>query len=87
VEACDQSEPLSSLHLPAGAELKAEKDPGLLGGVVVIKGFAEAAATDWKDKLYQAVPAARRASLTAIPYYAWDNRKAGAMQVWLPVGS
>jgi DUF1680 family protein len=22
---------------------------------------------------------------TAIPYYAWDNREAGPMKVWLPV--
>ena len=23
--------------------------------------------------------------ITAIPYYAWDNRGANEMQVWLPV--
>ncbi|MEU1791589.1 hypothetical protein ABZ553_38080 [Streptomyces sparsogenes] len=23
--------------------------------------------------------------VTAIPYYAWANREAGAMRVWLPV--
>src|SRR5437764_946572 len=87
VEACDQSEPVSSLSLPARTELKAEKAPGLLGGVMVIKGSAEATpSAEWKGKLYQPAPAKRRAALTAIPYYAWDNRQAGEMEVWLPVG-
>ena len=27
---------------------------------------------------------ARAVPITAIPYYAWDNRKAGPMKVWLP---
>jgi hypothetical protein len=88
IEAVDQSEPLTSLYLPAGAELKAAKEKSLLGGVVAIKGFgALAAEEDWHRKLYQPVAASRRIPLTAIPYYAWDNRKAGAMQVWLPVSA
>jgi hypothetical protein len=86
LEACDHSEPLASMYLPATAELSSEKTPGLLGGVTVIKGFAELAITpDWNRKLYQAAPPPRRTPLTAIPYYAWDNRQAGAMQVWLPM--
>jgi DUF1680 family protein len=87
LEACDQSEPLSLLRLPAAGELKAEKAPDLLGGMVVIKGPAQAvSAGDWKGKLYQSAPTTKLVSLTAIPYYAWDNRAAGEMQVWLPVG-
>jgi len=26
----------------------------------------------------------RAQSATFIPYYAWDNRKAGKMRVWIP---
>lgn len=86
LEACDQTESLSSLYLPAGAELAAEMEAGLLGGVVTIKGFAEVAAEpDWSRMLYQASPLARRVPVKAIPYYAWDNRQAGPMKVWLPV--
>jgi DUF1680 family protein len=85
LEACDQGEPLANLVLPRGAELKAEKAKDQLGGVVVVKGFAETAPEqDWKDALYQAVPPSSRVPITAIPYYAWDNRKAGPMKVWLP---
>ena len=85
LEACDQTEPLASLYLPASAELKAEKKPGMLGGVVAVQGFAEVAADlDWSGRLYRPAAASRRVPITAIPYYAWDNRQAGAMQVWLP---
>jgi len=86
LEGCDVAEPLAALYLPAGLELKPGKEKGLLGGVVVIKGSAEVAADqDWSRKLYQSLAPARRVPITAIPYYAWDNRKPGAMKVWLPV--
>ncbi|MHB8519747.1 MAG: glycoside hydrolase family 127 protein [Limisphaerales bacterium] len=86
LESCDQSVPLSSLYLPANSELQAEKAPELLGGVTIIKGLAALASDEaWKGRLYQALPPARQAPILAIPYYAWGNRKSGAMQVWLPV--
>jgi DUF1680 family protein len=30
------------------------------------------------------LPSLRPCALTAILYYAWDNRTAGPMRVWLP---
>jgi DUF1680 family protein len=56
----------------------------LLGGVVVLKGTGmQSAQPDWEGALYQQ-KAAQPApiNLTAIPYYAWDNRAAGEMRVW-----
>ncbi len=86
LEACDQSEPISSLYIPANTTFQAEKAKDLLGGVVVLKGQAEVAeAADWTGKLYQAVTPSRRVPITAIPYYAWDNREPGPMRVWMPV--
>ena len=41
LEGCDQSEPISSLYLPAQAELKAERRRDLLNGIMVVKGNAE----------------------------------------------
>jgi hypothetical protein len=41
-------------------------------------------APDWDRKLYQAAPAISSAEIKLIPYCDWDNRKAGAMEVWLP---
>ncbi|MHC4165873.1 MAG: glycoside hydrolase family 127 protein [Planctomycetota bacterium] len=58
------------LALPREAELSAEHRPGLLGGVTVLR----AAGLDEKQ---------RRLELTAVPYYAWQNRDRGAMTVWI----
>jgi hypothetical protein len=86
LEQCDQAEPLAALWLSAGAELKAAREPGLLGGVVTITGEARSVPEQpWRRSLYQPAASARRVALKAIPYYAWDNRQAGAMKVWLPV--
>jgi DUF1680 family protein len=84
LEACDQTADLSSLYLPRDAELTAEESSDL-AGIMVVKGFAEAAAEqDWTSALYHSLPAPRRVPVTAIPYYAWDNRKPGPMKVWIP---
>jgi uncharacterized protein len=86
LESADNSEPLAAMYLPLDAGLKAEKAPGLLGGVTVVKATALALpAPVWKNRLYQPAPTPRPVKVTAIPYYAWDNRQAGEMQVWLPV--
>lgn len=86
LEACDHDVPLSSLYLPLDSELKSEKADSLLGGVVVIKGEAEMMPEmKWRGVLYQPVEKPQKVKLTAIPYYAWDNRKAGEMTVWIPV--
>ena len=71
LEAADQPDlDLTSIVLPRSAEMTARHQSDLLGGVTVLEGFAEA---DGK----------RPAKITAIPYYAWQNRKKGAMIVWL----
>ena len=86
LEQCDQSEPVSALWLPLEAPLKAAREPGLLDGVVTITGEASLARDqNWRRSLYQTAAPADHVALKAIPYYAWDNRKPGAMKVWLPV--
>ncbi len=87
VEAVDHDGMVTNLSLPPDAGLKAVFAPSLLGGVTVLKG--KALADDmkaWQDKLYQPVNRVRRGEVefTAIPYYAWDNRAAGEMVVWIP---
>ncbi|MBS1251140.1 MAG: Non-reducing end beta-L-arabinofuranosidase [Anaerolineales bacterium] len=84
--------------LPAGvvegiADQGAASDfrPDLLGGVVVLSAQAEVVPPDeaWAGHLYRAArprverTREQRVEVTAIPYYAWANREAGAMQVWL----
>ena len=86
LEQCDQAGPLASLWLQTDAQLKAAREPGLLGGVVIITGEARVAARQkWNHRLYEPAPVANLVALKAIPYYSWDNRQAGAMKVWLPV--
>ncbi|HEY0735915.1 MAG TPA: beta-L-arabinofuranosidase domain-containing protein [Herpetosiphonaceae bacterium] len=85
LEQTDLSTPLHQLLLPADAELTARFDDGLLGGVVVLEGEAVAlSASGWDDTLYRTAPPASKPSpIRAIPYYAWSNRGAGAMAVWI----
>jgi len=85
LEACDQSVPVCRIALPLQAELRPEKREGLLGGVVVLKGTGEVSAgSDWTETLYRTAIPPRQVPVVAVPYYAWDNRKAGAMRVWIP---
>lgn len=86
VEQCDISSPVHALSLPAGAALRPVWRPKLLNGVMLLE--SEAVVSDdnpWEAALYRQAPAAKRVPFTAIPYYAWDNRKPGEMEVWLPV--
>ena len=86
IEQVDEVLPVKRLVLPTDSPLKAEFDPNLLGGVVKISGPALVhESRDWESDLYRTQrPAAKPCQLVAIPYYAWDNRKPGAMRVWLP---
>ncbi len=71
VEAADQPDVnLTRLALRRDAELTAKHRSDLLGGLTVLEGEALA---DGKDAI----------RMTAIPYYAWQNRMKGAMTVWI----
>ncbi len=84
-EAADFGGSMPPIYLPETAELTPERNKTLLGGIVVIKGFAEAAEEqNWHHRLYQPIGRVKRVPFTAIPYYAWDNRTGGKMAVWLP---
>lgn len=89
LEQCDHDEPLSRLVLPSTANLISQLEPAFLGGIIVLRGTATALVdTDWEDTLYRPhPPATHPAPITAIPYYAWDNREPGPMRVWIRVDS
>jgi DUF1680 family protein len=51
--------------------------------VLEVEGYALDDA-DWEGTLYRTdTPRERSVTLRAVPYYAWDNRAAGQMAVWL----
>ncbi|WP_369173296.1 glycoside hydrolase family 127 protein [Streptomyces sp. R28] len=64
--------PFDDLTLPDGAELTVRHEPDLLGGVTVVSADGR------RREGAAAVP------LTAVPYYAWANRRQGPMRVWIP---
>lgn len=68
-----------SLMLPDDSKLTTEFRPDLLGGVQVIRSKAISLAYDEQRNVIK-----KDREFTAIPYYAWANRGAGEMMVWLP---
>ena len=61
--------------------------PDLLGGVTIISGTGYIRhEPQWRDELYQNLNYKTNIPnipLTFVPYFAWDNRVAGEMRVWL----
>jgi uncharacterized protein len=57
----------------------------LLGGVSILHGRGIMVEDgDWDGKLYRREqPVTKPVEITAVPYYAWDNRAPGEMRVWL----
>jgi uncharacterized protein len=68
-----------NLVLRDDAKLTAEFKPDLLNGVEVVKAKAISLAYDAQGKINR-----KEQDFTAIPYYAWANRGAGEMIVWIP---
>ena len=87
LEQCDHPANVLSIHLPDRARLTPRFDARLLGGATVIEGAARAVApAGWKENLYRPADEAKTkpVRIRAVPYCLWDNRKPGAMTVWLP---
>jgi DUF1680 family protein len=87
LESPDNAGDILAVSLPPDATLSSEFRSDLLSGVGVIKG--EALALDaqpqvWRSQLYRPIPPAKKTPITAIPYFAWNNRGRTTMTVWLP---
>lgn len=77
---------LLAAGLDPRASIAAVHRPELLGGVTVLTlpGLVALEPPDALYRPWQAGPGpSAPAQLTAIPYYAWNNRGPGAMTVWL----
>ncbi len=88
LESADNPFSLNRVRVPVDpAAYTADFRPDLLGGVTVLKAAVGLADTgDWDKNLYrEAPPAVGSAEITAVPYFAWDNRQPGEMLVWLPM--
>jgi DUF1680 family protein len=85
LEGVDNGAHLDDLVLARNAKLGAKFDANLLGGAVRISGRARRAdRAAWSGALYRfAGSRTKPATLKAVPYCAWDNRRAGEMLVWI----
>ena len=73
-----------TLSLFEGASIHPVYSSELLNGVTILKGTGLVYdAADWDNQLYLSKPNTNKIDITAIPYYAWSNRGAGQMAVWV----
>jgi len=83
LEQADNGPDLNAIAIPPHAKLRAQREPGLLGGVVTVSGKAMRA-TNAGGSLYGTRRArAKSVAFKAVPYYAWANRGPGEMLVWV----
>jgi len=85
LEECDNGADLADISLPRSSKLAAHWEKSLLGGCVTLTGKAlRRDRKGWDGLLYRPSPSRRKtASLKAVPYCLWDNRKEGEMRVWI----
>lgn len=77
-EFCDNDGEISTIVLPDTASFKAVYQPGLLGGITMLKGKALRMVKTDDNKLTQ-----KEIPLSLIPYYARSHRGRGEMSVWI----
>jgi uncharacterized protein len=68
------------------SEFQAVERPYLRGGTTVLTGPGSRQEVRTKQLYTDQPPAVERVTLTAVPYYTWDNREPGEMQVWVRYG-
>jgi len=82
IEEVDNGANLAGIRLSKQSEITSQYEPNLLNGVVTLK--AEGYRIEPTSELYQSEPLEMHPqTITAIPYYAWCNRKKGEMRVWI----
>jgi DUF1680 family protein len=66
-------------------EFGVEYQDHLLGGISLLRGKGNVVdESGWEGRLYRSKePSSKHSEITAIPYYAWDNRAPGEMRVWV----
>jgi uncharacterized protein len=88
VEQADNDRAVEDLRITGREEWSASYRPDLLEGVTTLTAQARAVYAD-DGPLYRPYDGetspSREATVTAIPYYAWANRQAGPMRVFIPL--
>ena len=76
LEQVDNGRHMKHMVLTPKTTFTVEQRDDLLNGITVIKGKGRVRNFDKEES--------DTMEITAVPYYAWDNRQGGAMAVWLP---
>jgi DUF1680 family protein len=80
VEGTDNGGKVQNFIMPDDAEFKVSFKPDFLGGVNVIQFEGRSLEIDPDKKTVST----KEKTITAIPFYSWNNRGTSGMQVWLP---
>lgn len=86
VEATDNERPVHQYIVDEDSNFGTDHQDDLLDGVVTLQGTTKVPALDgWSRELYREAEDINieNETMTAVPYFAWDNREPGAMRVWL----
>jgi len=85
LEAVDHAVPLHRIVLDHPATLQTMSAAGMPQRTVALEGAALVREdAGWEGVLYGVeAPTTSAGQITALPYYAWDNRDAGTMRVWI----
>ncbi|MBI1298556.1 glycoside hydrolase family 127 protein [bacterium] len=81
---------LFDVEIDVNVPLSTSWNDDLLGGLVTVAGTGVVAdPSGWQETLYRPISASSAAvkeatKLVAVPYYAWANRGANTMRVWIP---
>jgi DUF1680 family protein len=85
LEQADNGADLDAIELPRSARFRERHASWIPGGGLSLEAAARRdVAAGWKGALYRTTrsPSAPF-TLRAVPYYAWCNRSAGEMLVWM----
>lgn len=84
LEEADNGSNLSAISVDTTQVLKSEKSD-ICHGCVVVKAQGNRLCTEqWKSGLYNTQKLDKKpVELTAVPYYCWNNRGMGEMEVWI----
>jgi uncharacterized protein len=83
LEEVDNGPNLDAVTIASGASFSAEERSDLLGGIVALTGPGIREQTDAGELYSDRAPPTQEINVTAVPYYAWNNRGPGEMLVWV----
>ncbi|MBR5743190.1 MAG: glycoside hydrolase family 127 protein [Clostridia bacterium] len=83
LEECDNGPSLGDIRIAAVPSFKAAYDPALLGGVTAITFRGSRREGKFEGLYRDYEPARSTETFKAVPYYAWNNRGEGELNVWI----